>query len=456
MLFALWGMEAMAHSSNDRFADDSVLKNANISLLVKELGTDKIMDSYNADNSFVPASTMKLLTTATFLEKKGADYQFATTLEYDGIITQTGVLQGNLYIRGAYDPTLGSEKMGDRYFLDKWVANIKAFGIRRIEGDIVILSAQNDRMPLNAKWLWEDIGNYYAAGTQRIAYKDNTYRLTLESGALGTTPRIVSVTPKIPNLTFENYLTSTNTKSDKAYIYGSPYDNLRKIVGEIPAHRHRFVIRGDMPDPSMMLGRDLAWKLKTAQIMVGNVVKKEDDQLERLLIYTHYSPPLSEIIAEVNTQSNNLYAEQLYRALQEEYGGDVVERYWAKKGVPVDACFQYDGSGLSPVNALSAHFLVALLERMTSSPYWTHFFSSLPQSGKTGTLKTFLAQSPLAGKVFAKSGSFDRVRSYAGYIDVEGRSLVFAIIVNNANGTPYQVKRKIEQLLWNSIYGDKK
>lgn len=435
----------------NQFVEDELLKNANVSLLFKNLNTEKIIASYNANKSFVPASTMKLITTATFIEKKDRNYRFITRLEYDGVITLEGVLRGNLYIRGGYDPTLGSEKIGDRFFLDKWVEKIKSFGIRKIEGNIILLKLPTEKITLNPKWLWEDIGNYYAAGVHRIAYKDNTYRLTLKSGAIGTTPQIVSIAPPMPNLVFENHLTATKTKTDNAYIYGSPDGLKRKIIGEIPAHQNAFVIKGDIPHPDILLAKDLAWKLKSNKITVNEAQIQTDNNIKYLGLHTHYSPPLYNIITEINTNSNNLYAEHLYRAMLVECGTDVIRKYWKAKGLPTDEYYQYDGSGLSPVNAVSTQFLVDLLSEMEKSLNFKDFKSSLALAGKSGTLRWFLKNTPLEGKVRAKSGSFDRVLSYAGYIDLKGELIAFAIVVNNANGTKSELRRKIEKLLLNIV-----
>jgi D-alanyl-D-alanine carboxypeptidase/D-alanyl-D-alanine-endopeptidase (penicillin-binding protein 4) len=114
----------------------------------------------------------------------------------------------------------------------------------------------------------------------------------------------------------------------------------------------------------------------------------------------------------------------------------------------VDELFQVDGSGLSPVNAVSARFFVELLSYMQNkSKYADVFYKSLPVSGESGTLKSFLDKTSLQGKVHAKSGTIARVKSYVGYIECPDKTLVFALLINNANGTSREVTKKIEEIL---------
>ena len=207
---------AAAKNPVEDFINNPLLENANISLLVKDLSTNKTIYQFRSNNSTIPASTMKLVTTATALELLGPKFCFETKLEIDGTLNSNGVLNGNLYIRGGGDPTLGSEHLGDKDFLTKWVEKIQQIGIKKINGQIIADGTLYDDLGVNPKWTWEDIGNYYAAGAYGISYMDNTYQLVLRSGAEGTTPEILRVIPEMPLLSFENHLKSTTIEFDSA------------------------------------------------------------------------------------------------------------------------------------------------------------------------------------------------------------------------------------------------
>ena len=455
--FLLCHLLSFAANPMENFINNPLMKNANISLIVKDLTSDKTICEYRSNNVTIPASTMKLVTTATALELLGPSFCFQTKLEIDGTLSHDGTLNGNLYIRGGGDPTLGSEKMGDADFLKKWVEAVKEYGIKKINGQIVADGTIFDDEGVNPKWTWEDIGNYYAAGAYGISYMDNTFKLVLKSGNTGTVPEILRTEPTLPSLLFENHLKSTEINSDSAYFYGAPKSNHRVIRGEIPADRQEFVIKGDIPNPSMLLAEHFQEKLKQSGISVSELPSDiVRNTIERKVIYVHNSPTLAEIIKETNVHSNNGYAEEIFRYLALKSNkvatsnGAIreIRTYWKEKGLNTNQLFMYDGCGLSPLDAVSANFFVELLTYMkTKSLYKDAFFNSLPISGKSGTLTNFLAKTSLQGKVYAKSGTIGGVKCYAGYIEKNNKTFVFSILVNHFNGTSKAATKKIEELL---------
>ncbi|MFT3753018.1 MAG: D-alanyl-D-alanine carboxypeptidase [Paludibacter sp.] len=173
----------------DDFAKSPLLENANVSLLVSDANTGQALYQFRPKSLATPASTMKLVTTATALELLGPDFCFETKLEIDGKVSADSILAGNLYIHGGGDPTLGSEKLGEKDFFPQWIQAVKNAGIKKITGQIIADATLFDDEGVNPRWTWEDMGNYYAAGAYGISYMDNTYKLVLQSGQEGTTPR---------------------------------------------------------------------------------------------------------------------------------------------------------------------------------------------------------------------------------------------------------------------------
>lgn len=453
----LFTLQLSAVNPIDSFVNNKLMENASVSLLVKDMTTNQTLYEQRSKTSIIPASTLKLVTTATALELLGADFRFETKLEIDGTISTDSTLTGNLYIHGGGDPTLGSDSFENNEFLDKWVEMVKKAGVKKIKGRVVADASLFDDEGVNPKWTWEDIGNYYAAGAYGISYLDNTLRVTLRSDVIGSKPQIVKIVPEIPDLTIDNHLLSTTISFDSAYFYGAPHSNNRYIYGEIPAFRSAFVVKGDIPNPGLLLAQHFNDKLQLSGITL--TLSPTDNvgvTTKRKVIYTHLSPPLSEIITETNLHSNNLYSEHLFRYLSLKNNKiassngavQVVKSYWKSKGLPTDQLFMYDGSGLSPVNAVSANFFVELLLYMnTKSKYKEVYFNSLPTAGQTGTLSSLLKNTPLQGIVHAKSGTISRVKCYAGYIDNNDKKYVFALMVNNANGNSKAVTKKIEEFL---------
>lgn len=447
---------ANAQKGSAAFVDAPNLKHADISFLVKEISSGQVIMQHREEKVVIPASTMKVVTTATALELLSPDFRFETKLQYAGSIKDS-VLYGNIYILGGGDPTLGSQYMGEKDFLDKWASAVKQLGIRRIDGAIVGDASAFSSEGVAPKWSWEDMGNYYSSGAYALSIYDNTYQIQLQSGAAGTTPQIVSISPSGLDIKFNLQLLSANIGKDSAYIYGAPFSHERFIYGAIPANRKNFVVKGDIPHPPLFAAQELEAKLKTAGISISQPAKAiflpEGD---RNTFHTLYSPPLKDILKEINHRSNNHYAEHLFRSFSMRKNApatiknsvETTKLLWKKKHVDVSGLNMYDGCGLSLANAISAKFLVDLLiYEKSKSAHSDVFFASLPSAGQTGTISRLLKGTALEGRVQAKSGSVGGVQCYAGYISWQGKQYAFAVLLNHFEGTRSKAVGEIEKLL---------
>ena len=193
------------NNSIKKFVTNPVLKNASISFEIVAINNDSVVSSYHSNQSLVPASTMKLITTATALDVMGHRHQFKTSLSYDGVIDSTGLLTGNIYIIGSGDPTLGSKYFPDQDFLNEWLNAINKIGIKKIDGGIIAdASCYSDEF-VPSNWTWGDIGNYFGAGVTGLSIYDNTVSLFFKSGKnIGDNTIITSTHPNIPNFEVKN------------------------------------------------------------------------------------------------------------------------------------------------------------------------------------------------------------------------------------------------------------
>ena len=443
----------------EALCNDPVMQNANIGLLVRDAATGEVVAALDANKSFTPASTMKIVTTATALELLGPDFRFETQVQAAGRVDSAGVLHGNLYIRGGGDPTLGSLKvMGGRGFLPYWVNAVKRAGIRAVDGCVVADDGLFDLEGVNPHWSWEDIGNYYAPGIYALSYNDNTTCVHFYSGGIGTKPEVTYTVPELPGVTIHNHLRSSPIGNDSAWFYGAPRSNERHVYGEVPVNCGDYIAKMDIPNPGLLLAQHFHDELLEAGVAVAYppVSEAHTDTTGRRTLYVHRSMPLQDIVKVINERSNNHYAEHVFRylALQDEQVATlqgalrVVRRHWAERGLPVEQLYMYDGSGLARADAVSAEFFVALLDYMrTRSTAGEAFFRSLPVAGRSGTLSGVLRGTSLQGRVHAKSGSQTGVRAYAGYIDTEEKSYTFAVIINHYAGKPRAAMRAIEHFL---------
>lgn len=446
------------------------MRGASFSLVVKDVQEGRTVYCYDTDRLQSPASVLKTIATATALEILGEDYRYPTTLEYDGIL-ENGTLEGNLYIKGSGDPSLGSSHFapGQNKFLSTWIAALQKAGIKHITGSVISDESIFDTEGVSIKWLREDMGNYYAPGSYGISIFDNMYKLSLQTGAAGTRPVLKGTEPDIPFIRFKNYLKAAPVSSDSAYIIGAPLDDVRYLYGVLPANREAYVLKGDIPDPALYLARYLTDQLQQKGIRVDGSpscyrIEVEENRWkkgERKEIVTTYSPTLREIASVCNHVSHNLYADALVKTVGLQYkprrnemissfgrGVQVVKEYWEKKGLDVFPLRMNDGSGLAPADKVSAGFMGELLVYMaTESAVSDAFIASLPQAGIEGSVRNFLKGSKLQGKAHLKSGGITGVRSYAGYITKDGKTYAVAVFSNNYSCPMSRMTRALEKLL---------
>jgi len=450
-----------------RFTDTQGFENASLGVCIKDLSGNEIV-SYNKNFALTPASTLKVVTTAASLEMLGDDYKFRTVLSVDRADPQ------HIIVRGYGDPTLGSEYLNDNVnsFLDMWANKIKAVVNTTKPVKLEIDDSYFGYSGVSRKWIQEDLGNYYAAGAYGISVFDNAHKLYFNTTDTESPPVIVKTEPEIKDLVFTNLLGTNTQGKDNGYINGETFSNERKLVGDIPAKRKSFSIKGVIPDPGLYLGQALAKRLMLENVPVSSVSTVRsyyyttNPQLRKLLgsdeeeIYMQYSAPLRDIIRVVNVRSNNHYTEHLIRAIGKsgdegdlhfnplDEGISKIKNLFMSKGLNANALFMYDGCGLAPSNKVTPAILCDILVYMQSkSKYADAFLPSLPEAGKEGTVRNLLKGTRLSGKVFVKSGSIADVQCFTGYYIDGGKKYAFSVMVNNYTCERRDVVKAIENLL---------
>lgn len=449
------------------------MRGATLSLVVKDVENEDVLYASQPDLEVTPASVMKLVTTAAALELLGGDFRFKTTLEYDGVVTGN-TLDGNLYIKGSGDPTLGSRHLATAgspdAFISSWYNTLRSAGIRQVNGNIIADEGCFDSEGISLKWVAEDLGSYYGAGSYGINVFDNNYKLQMKTGASGTRPELINTEPELlmKDLVFHNYLTVSALAKDSNYVLGMPFSPHRYLYGVVPSHRGTYTVKGDIPDPALFLscffkqyiGGDIDVKgvPVTRRILTG---EGKWTDTERVALDTVYSPELKEVVRITNHVSQNLYADVLFKTLGNLYqsrpgevlssfgkGTAAVTSFWNDRGVDASSLVMFDGSGLSVTNKVTARFLTDLLVYMHKEALSSNmFYVSLPLVGEEGSVRNFLKGSSLQGKARLKSGSMSRVKSYAGYIDRKGKRYAIALFVNNYSCNGRDMNRGIEQML---------
>ncbi len=466
------GVSAGTDCSKLESAADSVFaqpryRRASYSFVIYDETVDRTVLSVHPDLALTQASVTKLLTTAAVLDKLGADAVFETGLAIDAPV-ENFCLKGNLWVVAGGDPSLGSEYVSGvgRSFLNIWVQKVKSMGIRKIDGRVCLDGGLYDE-PLSSHWLWEDIGNYYAAGIYDVAVFDNMYRVSLKAGPHGA--EVIGTEPEMPGLAFDNRVRLDNRLKDSVNIYGQDRQWVQQLVGSIPSaiSAPASVVKGAIPDPERYLLYLLASQLQQAGIELAGPSPEEYlslplrpdgvEHCEGRVVSVYPSPPMSQLVRVTNVRSNNTYAEYLLRrlawptggrpqAVSQEDGLEALSRHWQSKGFDTNDWLLADGCGLSPQTAFPAAALVPVLLYMDrQSAAGKAFVNSLPIAGKEGTVAGFCRSLP--GVFRVKSGSMSGVRSYAGYYDWQGHRYVVSVCINRADAASAELMKDVETIM---------
>lgn len=451
------------------FKNNPDFQNASISFCAIDLATGATIAELNPNLSLPTASTVKLFSTATAIEMLGSKYQPSTRIYAEGKIDSNGNLNGNLWIRGGGDASLGSkyfnEEGKETQFLKDWCDTLKKIGIKKIVGSVITDASEFGYAGIPDGWNWSDMGNYYGAGPSGLVVYDNMVRYTFKTGSYpGAPTQLLSIFPKVPNLQFHNYIVSSKKEGDNSFIFGAPYSLDRFGNGTLPINSPSFIVKGSMPDPEFQLAVEFEKVLNENGITISNGIKtvRQVDSLGTVskykngfqLLYTHLGQSVLSIASYTNMKSVNLFAEELLCLVGYHSNGSgetenslkQLEKYWSNR-LDFKGLYIKDGSGLSRSNAISSKHFCNLLQAMYKSPNYADFLSTLPLAGCSGTLSSVCKNQLGHGKVRAKSGTMNRIKAYAGYVDSDsGKKIAFSIIVNNFNSSSSEVLDQMEKI----------
>lgn len=426
---------------------DPVFKHATISLCVVNTATGEQLFGRNEQTGLAPASTQKLFTSAAAYELLGQLFKFHTAVGRDQ--------QGNIFITGGGDPTLGSWRWAstrEKAVLQRIVDVLIKQKLQQIKGDLWIDDLTFTKDPMPGGWIWTDIGNYYGAGCWGLNWHENQYDLTLAAGdCCGGLTTIKSITPFIPDLTISNDIrVGKKGSGDNGYIFSAPFSTKAYTSGTIPANENNFTISGSMPHPAAAFGAALKNAIIEAgikfsgkvQTSTGAMINQQPIRKPAAILDIIGSPTLDSLNYWFLQKSINLYGEALVKQFSFKQGGngstdegvDLLRKFWESKGIDKGAINIMDGSGLSPQNRVTTDALVRVLQYAKSQPWYASFYNALPQYNG----------------MKMKSGSISGSRAYAGYHTAkDGAQYSYAIIINNYNGSAGEVVKKMYKVLDN-------
>ncbi len=435
----------------NRLQADSQCKYASASLTVLDAKTGEQVFAVNPNMGLATASTLKVITSTTAFNLLGKDFQYQTQFGYTGLIAADGTLNGDVIIKGAGDPTLGSwryESSHENHILSLMVDALQKAGIKKINGRVVGDDSVFGSQSIPEGWIWMDVGNYYGAGTSGLCWRENQFDIKLRTGRVGSQIGISHEVPGMPYLTFKSeLLNAPSGTGDDAYAFLPVNSNLMYLRGTYAEDQTKKSISVALPDPAYDAAFRLADTLKRLGILVSGDPESTGTLTAKGLqaapiatnLTTILSPPLSKIIYWLNQKSINLYAEQLLKTIAwkagkqptTQNGVEVEQDFWKARGIDPHSLNIVDGSGLSPGDRVTTLTMATVLQSAKSATWFPDFYESLP----------------VANDMKMKSGLILNVLTYAGYQTYKGRELCFSIMVNNFSGSSKEIKEKMFRVL---------
>jgi D-alanyl-D-alanine carboxypeptidase/D-alanyl-D-alanine-endopeptidase (penicillin-binding protein 4) len=431
---------------------------------VVELESGKLFYERNADHLFIPASNMKMFTTAAALEKLGPGYIFHTTVESDAAPDAQGRV-GDLCLVGRGDPNLGARIFPYTYrgpaqpvdkFIQEMVDQVKARGVREVTGTLIADDSYFVWEPFAPNWAADDLEWGYGAPVTALAFNDNLLTLDVKPGDKVGDAATVRLTPLADYYLLKSHIVTSAKGTEKNYhLERQPGSMELDLWGQVPIDGGNDVDTVAIANPPQLVAEQFRAALQARGIVVqGAIEVRHFTRLEatslpnpvspsspRVVLAEHTSPPLSEAIKVVNKESENLHAEMLLRTLgrvQNNQGSlagglEALNAFATQQvGILPGETYFSDGSGLSREDLVAPQAAVKLLVYMAHSPHFQPYFDSLPVSGIDGTLAHRLLADDVKGKIHAKTGSVEHVNTLSGYMDLpSGKRLVFSIMANN-------------------------
>ena len=401
--------------------------------------------SLNADKFFTPASSAKLLVSAAALLELGADYRIKTPVYSVG----SSPTLTSLRLKGQGDPTITTLS------LKNIVHQLQTQGVQRIE-NLIIDDSYFDSAAINPTWEWLDVHSYFATAVNSTILNQNTVTLTLFPQQIGQSVKY-TWSDAIAANQWQVVNEAVTGKADIEYdveLDGDLGKPLLQLRGELAVNEPPDVWDLAVVDPALYFLESLRSHLNLSGIIVnrGTVVDspyREELETELLILY---SPPLQEILAEINQSSNNLYTEVLGKILAKKLNLDTateaVNLSLTEIGIKPDEYVLVDASGLSRQNLITPQTLVKILHLMSQTPQAESYRQSLATVGQ-GTLKRRFVNTSIDG-LWAKTGTLTGISALAGYLfNDEYPTIIFSILVNNSELKSKEIRQAIDEIIVN-------
>ena len=424
-------------------------------VLIVSLTRGDTLFSRNPDDLMQPASTMKLMTSALSLERFGPDHQFSTDVFRDGPVGADGTLNGNMYLRGDGDPGFSNRFLrGDPDAPVEMLARFVAgAGVKHIRGDLVADASAFEARKIPEGWQSRYLGLSYAAPVSALSLNENTVWVVVEPNANGG-PATVRFEPSSSGIVLGSTVRTVKGSGGASLSIrrsGAGVVDARGWIGSRSGPRRYELV---VDEPAMFCAGALRDALAAQGITVDGTIRLGTTPPNAQRVTGFPSPPLARLIAVMNRESVNHYAELLFRDVAHsesgigsaENGNTLLRRFAHDKlGIDSSEVYAADGSGLSVLDRVSPRAMVHLLSYAHTAPWGASFHASLPVAGESELLRHRMRATPAQGNLHAKTGTTNTVISLAGYVTaLDGEVLAFSFIYNGSDR--WRAKSAIDQV----------
>ncbi len=448
-------------SALESVSQDPIFANGAVSVQVVNVRTGEEVYAWGDDKPLVPASTMKLLTTAAALRTLGPNYHFPTWIMKSEDVSSDGVLSGNLYVKGQGDPTMVVERMW------RLAQDLKVRGLKEVKGDIVFDDGYFVGTTVIPGWdKQEDLesGPTYFSTLGALSVNYNVATIVVRPGAGTGQAALAEFDCPTPALVLENKLVTGSKNSRKwVKIERTLDEETQKITtftltGNIPAGGEADLYYRTLADPLGNYIGAMQAVFRQQGIKVKGSFRAGAVPTDATLLHRVESESLAEIISTTSKYSNNFMAEQMLRAMgAERYGLPgttesglrVVADYLGSLGIPADQYRLVNGSGLSRDVVLRPSAINAVLLDMYRSPdVGPEYVASLSVGGRDGTLWSRYREEGMAGRVRGKTGSLSGVHCLSGYVHAaDDEVYAFTFLVNEIDGALSRARKAQDRLV---------
>lgn len=433
-------VSAALEKAVQKLQSDPQMQQALLSLYVADVATGKAVFAHNSSVGMAPASTQKLITSATAYALLGPGFRYRTRFA----LIKNGAAH-TLAIQPSGDPTLGSwrwKATGEDAVVQRITAAVRNSGAGAL-GNIIVYHKGWNEEAIPGGWTWEDMGNYYGAGAFGLNWRENQYDVLLRSGnKIGDEVQVTGTVPRLYDFSLQSQVRSAaKGTGDRTLIYLPVMSSEGVIRGTIPVGESKFKVSGALPNPMHQFTETLSEALRnTAQLPAAPALVLEEQGPFTTVLHEEVSPALDSIIYWFNQKSINLYGEALLKTMAQqkgkkattEDGVEAVKNFWKEQGIPATELNILDGSGLSPANRITTRAQVAVLLYAKKQSWYPGFFASLP----------------VYNGMKMKSGTIGGVKGFAGYHTAKGgTTYAFSILVNNYNGSASGIVQKMYAVL---------